>query len=167
MKSSSASLKVGDSSVFTILLWSQERQGVSLSSTAPPGFFVLVQPEHLDVGPGIGREKVASGLGYVSASSAKVFVKNEGASPGEYPISIYARGSSGSGYLSFSTVVVLNVKVVVPGESVDSATIPRENEVVVYDSYTSEKIEEQDGTLLLILLVISILAASFIIYRYA
>lgn len=167
MKSGPAVLETGESAAFTVLLWSQERQEVSLSAAAPPGFLVLVQPESLGVGPGVGSERVATGSGYASAVSARVLVRNEGAPPGDYSIPVYVRGSPGGGVLSFSPVVVLGANVAVPGERVASTTVVQGGEAAVYESYAPEKEDEAGGALLWVLLAASILAASFIIYRYA
>jgi len=167
LKSDSTSLKAGESSTFSLLLWSQEKQVIGLTADTPPGILVILQPEFLEVGPGIGQERVSINSGYAPAALAKVIVRNDGAVPGSHTVKIYARGLAGSGELSFSPVLVLSLKITIEGPNPSLTQVPQSTEAVVYEAYPAKEKEEQSLPFFWLVLVACILAASVIIYRYA
>lgn len=166
LKSDRVSLADGESASVTMLLWGGAVE-LSLSASAPEGLLVVLQPETVSMAS--GSERVASGSGYVPAARAKVLVKAVGARPGDYVVPIVARAPPSGDILSFSPSIALNLFVEVRGEREGTVSVdigPRE--AVVYGS-TPARSEgaREDPTLLYVLVAVSILAVSCIIYRYA
>ncbi|MCS7106081.1 MAG: hypothetical protein NZ942_02080 [Candidatus Aenigmarchaeota archaeon] len=178
-KASYAEMEKGETKEFTILLWNLEESPIfiNFNITSPESFIVLADPKEFylnksKIGPPYEEgEYVSISLGDVKAFPVKILIKALDSAKGENEIKVKVRAESlNSGIkLTQEKTFVFKVKILEHFSSEQTEETERTKEEVEEKKEITSRISLPSFNLrliLLALLVILILAVSFLIYKF-
>ena len=174
-KTEELTLFVDESKSFDLLFWSSDGSKYNVVIDViefPKDVTVLVNPNNFPIDlPSNERVSMSDGS-YVNAVPVKVFVKSEGAVPGEHTIKLSARTVPSEGIVVFSQERIFDLKINVIGPSVsqtvnENVIIEESEEVEIIETEEDEESPQETNYLLYLIAGVGILSVAYVIYRYA